>query len=79
MAAMNTTPSTVTQKVLSARESAPMSRKVYWAATWARLASTMIPASVSTQPPNQPVFGPNAFVTQVKVVPQSGITLFSSR
>ena len=29
MTAMNTTPSTVTQNVLSASESAPMSRKVY--------------------------------------------------
>ena len=56
-----------------------MSRKVYWAATWARFASTMIPAIVSTYPLNQPIPGPNAFVTQVKVVPQSGMTLFSSR
>jgi hypothetical protein len=38
----------------------------------------MIPASVSTQPLNQPVLGPNALVTQVKVVPQSGMTRFSS-
>jgi hypothetical protein len=52
---------------------------VYCAATWARFASTMIPARVSTQPPNQPVLGPNALVTQVNVVPQSGMTLFSSR
>ncbi len=28
-------------------------------------------------PPSQPVFGPNAFVAQVKVVPQSGSRLFS--
>ncbi len=79
MTAMNTTPSTVTQNVFSASESAPKSRKVYWAATWARFASTMIPAIVSTYPLNQPIPGPNAFVTQVKVVPQSGMTLFSSR
>ncbi len=79
MTAMNTTPSTVTQSLLSAKESAPTSRKVYCAATWARFASTMIPAMVSTHPPNQPVFGPNALVTQVNVVPQSGMTLFSSR
>ena len=39
----------------------------------------MIPASVSTHPPNQPVRGPNALVTQVNVVPQSGMTVFSSR
>src|SRR6185437_7911108 len=57
MTAMNTTPSTVTQSLLSARESAPTIRKVYCAATWARFASTMIPAMVSTQPPNQPDFG----------------------
>ena len=38
-----------------------------------------MPASVSTQPLNQPVFGPNALVTQVKVVPQSGATWLSSR
>ena len=31
----------------------------------------MIPAIVSTYPLNQPIPGPNAFVTQVKVVPQS--------
>ena len=73
MTAMNTTPSTVTQNVLSASESAPRSRKVYWPETWARLVSTMIPASVSTHPPNQPVLGPNALVTQVNVVPQSGV------
>jgi hypothetical protein len=39
----------------------------------------MIPAIVSTYPLNQPIPGPNALVTQVKVVPQSGMTLFSSR
>ena len=38
-----------------------------------RTSATMIP-----QPPAQPVFGPNARVAQVNVVPQSGSALFSS-
>ena len=45
----------------------------------ARLASTTIPATATPQPPSHPTQGPNAFVPQVNVVPQSGTALFSSR
>src|SRR6187399_874340 len=48
-------------------------------AIWARLARTTIPATATPQPPSQPTHGPNAFVPQVNVVPQSGISLLSSR
>ena len=54
------------------------SRNPYWPATWARLAITSTSAATIPQPPAQPVFGPNARVAQVKVVPQSGSALFSS-
>ena len=54
------------------------SRNPYWPATWARLAMTSTSATMIPQPPAQPVFGPNARVAQVKVVPQSGSALFSS-
>ena len=54
------------------------SRNPYWPATWARLAITRMSATMIPQPPAQPVFGPNARVAQVKVVPQSGSALFSS-
>ena len=54
------------------------SRKMYWPATWARLAMTSTSAATIPQPPTQPVLGPNARVAQVKVVPQSGSALFSS-
>ena len=57
---------------------APNSRNTYWLATWARLAITSTSAATMAQPPNQPVFGPNARVAQVNVVPQSGSALFSS-
>ena len=43
---------------------------------WARLAMTMMSAATMTQPVTQPVLGPMARVTQLKVVPQSGSTLF---
>ncbi len=39
----------------------------------------MTSAATMPQPPIQPVFGPNALVAQVKVVPQSGDTRFISR
>ena len=54
------------------------SRNTYWPATWARLAMTSTSAATMAQPPAQPVFGPNALVAQVNVVPQSGSALFSS-
>ena len=39
---------------------------------------TRMSAATMAQPPAQPVFGPNARVAQVKVVPQSGSALLSS-
>ena len=39
---------------------------------------TRMSAATMPQPPAQPVFGPNALVAQVKVVPQSGSALFIS-
>ena len=42
----------------------------------ARLAMTMMSAATMTQPVTQPVLGPMALVTQLKVVPQSGSALF---
>ena len=39
---------------------------------------TRTSAATMPQPPIQPVFGPNAFVAQVNVVPQSGSRRFSS-
>ena len=57
---------------------APTSRNTYWPATCARLAMTSRSAATMPQPPAQPVFGPNALVAQVNVVPQSGSALFIS-
>ena len=54
------------------------SRNTYCPATCARLAMTRMSAATMPQPPAQPVFGPNALVAQVNVVPQSGSALFSS-
>ncbi len=51
---------------------------MYCLATWARLAMTRTSATTIAQPPAQPVFGPNALVAQVNVVPQSGSALFIS-
>src|SRR5215472_14491567 len=53
-------------------------RNAYCPATWARLAMTRTSAATTAQPPAQPVFGPNARVPQMNVVPQSGSDLFSS-
>jgi len=38
-----------------------------------------MPATATPQPPIQPTHGPKALVPQVKVVPQSGTALLSSR
>ena len=38
---------------------------------------TITSAAMMPHPPIHPVLGPNALVAQVKVVPQSGIGLFS--
>ena len=38
-----------------------------------------MPATATPQPPIHPTQGPNAFVPHVNVVPQSGISLLSSR
>ncbi len=54
------------------------SKKTYCPATWARLAITSTSAATIAQPFAQPVFGPNARVAQVNVVPQSGSALLSS-
>jgi hypothetical protein len=53
-------------------------KKMYWPATWAKLAMTRMSAATIHHPPAQPVFGPNALVAHVNVVPQSGSALFSS-
>ena len=74
------TPTSSTQPLvgLLPMPSALNSRNTYWPATWARLAMTRTSAATMPQPPAQPVFGPNARVAQVNVVPQSGSALFSS-
>ena len=76
MTAMKMQPRKVTQKTSSASPSAPNSRKVYLPAIWARLAMTMMSATMMPQPPIQPACGPMALVTQAKVVPQSGSARF---
>ncbi len=53
-------------------------KKMYCPAIWARLAITKMSAPTIPHPPMNPVFGPNARVAQVNVVPQSGSALFSS-
>ena len=77
---MKSTPTVRTQPLV-AFEPMPLalnSRKTYCPATCARLAMTRMSAATMPQPPIHPVFGPNARVAQVKVVPQSGSALFSS-
>ncbi len=54
------------------------SRNTYCPATCARLAMTRTSAATIPHPPAQPVFGPNALVAHVNVVPQSGSALFIS-
>jgi hypothetical protein len=76
MAAMNNTPRVVTAKVLSASSFKLNSRKLYLPAIWARLAITMMSATMIAQPPIQPAHGPIARVTQANVVPQSGSARF---
>ena len=49
---------------------------MYCAATSARLAMTMTSATMIAQPVIQPIRGPIARVTQVKLVPQSGSARF---
>ncbi len=39
----------------------------------------MIAETATPQPPIHPIHGPNAFVAQVNVVPQSGVSVDSSR
>lgn len=57
----------------------PASSQKYEVATPARFDRTMIVAMTRPQPHIQPMRGPNAFTVQVKEVPQSGMTLLSSR
>ncbi len=52
------------------------SRNVYLPAIWARLAMTMMSATMIAQPPIQPAHGPIALPTQENVVPQSGSARF---
>ena len=63
---------TATGRMGLLKTSMPTRRKVYWAATSARLAMTMTSATMMAQPVSQPRCGPIARVTQVKLVPQSG-------
>ncbi len=70
------TPTKVTQKSELARLLAPIRWKKYTPVICARLAMTMMSAATMTQPVTQPVRGPMALVTQLKVVPQSGSALF---
>ena len=74
---MNATPTAVTQKAPAAP--APTSSRKYRPAIWDRLAITMMSAAMIPQPPIHPARGPKARAVQVKVVPQSGSALFSSR
>src|SRR5699024_12313930 len=54
-------------------------RKRKSTATAARFESTRTVAATRPQPPIHPSQGPNARVAQVKVVPESGIAVLSSR
>jgi hypothetical protein len=74
------TPPSSTQPLVALAPMPPaLNRKnTYWLATWARLDMTRMSAATIAQPPAQPDFGPNALLTQVNVVPQSGSALFSS-
>ncbi len=67
-------PTTVTQNVGGLW--LPNSWNEYCPATWDRFAITMTSAAMIPQPPIQPERGPSAFVTQLKVVPQSGSARF---
>ena len=80
MATIHSTPTSSTQLLagLSPMPLALKSRKMYWPATWARLAMTRTSAATMPQPPAQPQPGLNALVAHVNVVPQSGSALFSS-
>src|SRR3712207_6244378 len=72
-------PAVVTAAVWSARSDRPISLNEYWPAIWARFAITTTSAATITQPVIQPVCGPKARATQVKLVPQSGSASFSAR
>jgi hypothetical protein len=76
MIAIHTTPTAVTAAVELAALSQSKSRKLYRPAIWARLAITMTSATMIAQPPIQPAHGPIALLTQVNVVPQSGLARF---
>ena len=74
---MNATPAAVTHTVPAPLK--PMRSRKYRPAIWDRLAITMTSAAIIPQPPIQPVRAPKARAAQVKVMPQSGSALFSSR
>ena len=74
------TPTVVTAKVLPAHSSSPNNVSRYVAPTFASAVIAITVAICTTQPPeSQPTLGPNARVVHTNVVPQSGISRFSSR
>ena len=70
-------------RVISAMASLPeiceISRNRKSTAMPARLDNTRIVATISPHPAIQPTYGPKALVAQVKLVPESGMALLSSR
>ena len=78
MTTIQMTPTKVTQNPdeSAAIPWAPNNEKVYTPATEARLGMTTRSVTRMPQPAIQPVLGPMARVTHVKVVPQSGSARF---
>ena len=76
MIAIQTMPTAVTATVESAALCQSTSRNEYSPAICARLAMTMMSATMIAQPPSQPSDGPIARVTHENVVPQSGSARF---
>ena len=70
------TPTTRDPERARGEASAPTSRKLYSPAICDRLAITMICGDQSRPAPEPAAHGPNAFVVQENVVPQSGSALF---
>jgi hypothetical protein len=75
MIRIQATPAMVTAAVFAARSSRPNSRKPWTPAIWANAAITITSAASMAHPVSHPVCGPNARATQVKLVPQSGLSL----
>ena len=72
MTMIQATPTARIAHLLAAAASQPKSWNEYWPATKARLGMTSTSATMIAQPAVQPLFGPIALLTHVKVVPQSG-------